>query len=331
MPVKLLLELSMECESLARAEALAVARTLGGQARVLSKDRGVLVLQTSADPAEMVSRLALCHHVSEWLGSCKHSDVDVLSSGIEVSGPVRVRATRIGDPLKSIRLDDVARRVGGMLGKSGGVDLHSPRDDIRIVYSTRTHIGRVLGSVDRASFEARRNQNMPFRCPISLHPKYARALVNLVSVRPGGRLLDPFCGTGAIVAEAAMIGLDAIGTDISDRMIEGAERNLRQLGLSARLRVCDVGDIVSVVGSADGIATDPPYGKSTSTRGESIPRLYARSFEVFKSVLKKGARIGIVVPDIDLLGHATDVSLVEEHALRVHRSLTRHFCVLRTS
>jgi len=324
--VKLLFELSMECESLARAEVIAAASALGGRPKGVSGCPGILVVETSADANALVSRLALCHHVSEWLGECSSKEVETCVGSMDVPGPIRVRSTKIGD--KSVDLSSVSRKAGAVLGKTRGVDLHNPKSEVRIIFSDHVHIGRLLGSVDRSSFEKRKNRYMPYFYPASVHPKFARALVNLTKVGEGGRLLDPFCGTGAIVAEASLVGLRAIGTDLSEKMVEGSRKNLRHVGVQAELKVCDVGEIAQTVGRVDGIATDPPYGKATSTKGERIPSLYERAFEAFSEALDKGSRAAVVVPDKRLLDKAEGFVLLESHELWVHRSLTRHFCVL---
>lgn len=326
--MKLLLELSMECESLARAEAVSAAATLGGSPKVLASDPGVLVLSAAVEPGAFVRRLALCHNVSEWLGTTDPAGVDSFVEKAEVPGPIRVRSTRVGEAHKDIDLASVTRRAGGLLGKGRGVDLHAPASEVRLVFSEKVHVGRLVGSVDRASFEARMNKRLPYRCPISLHPKFARALVNLTRVPGGGTVLDPFCGTGAILAETGLAGLKAVGTDISEKMVEGARANLRHLGVAAVTRVCDVGAIEGVVGEVDGIATDPPYGRSTSTNGEPLDDLYDRSFRAFADVLGRGCRLAIAVPDPAVLTSARGFKELERHALWVHRSLTRHFCVL---
>ncbi len=324
--MKLLLELSMECQSLARAEALSAATALGGKPEVVREEPGILVVDTAADPGLLVARLGLCHYVGEWLSSSGKGDIESAAGRIEVPGPIRVRSTKIGE--QSVDLASTSRRVGAILGIDRGVDLHRPATDIRVVYSERVHFSRVIASVDRSSFEKRKNRYMPFTYPASLHPKYARALVNLTRVSEGGRLLDPFCGTGAILAEASLIGLKAIGTDFSERMIEGSRKNLDHLRVKADLRVCDVGEVPSAVGHVHGIATDPPYGRSTSTDGEEIPDLLRRAFRAFSAILDSGARVGIVVPDVDLVRNQQDYQLLESHQLWVHRSLTRNFCVL---
>lgn len=326
--MKLLLELSMECESLARAEAVSAAAALGGGPEVLGTDAGVLVLGTRADPGALVRRVGLCHKVSEWLGTTGPDGVDALVEAADVPGPIRVRSTRVGEAHRDVDLSGVSRHVGGLLGRARGVDLHSPASEVRLVFSGKVHVGRLIGSVDRASFEARMNKRLPFFCPVSLHPKFARALVNLTRVPDGGTVLDPFCGTGAILAEAHLAGLRAVGTDLSERMVEGARANLAHVGASAGTRVCDVGDIRSVVGAVDGVATDPPYGRSTSTNGEPLDELYTRSFNAFAEVLGPGRRLALAVPDLDVLEAALEFKVLESHPLWVHRSLTRHFCVM---
>ncbi|MEM0342967.1 MAG: methyltransferase domain-containing protein [Thermoplasmata archaeon] len=325
--MKLLLELSMECEPLARADALAACEALGHRARVLRHEPGVLIIETRADALRLAARVGLCHYVNEWLGSCPPDELGAHASGIDVEGPIRVRATKVGTI--SPDLAEATRVVGGVIGRGKGVDLRHPKTDIRIVFSRCVHIGRVIGTVDRSSFERRKNRYMPFTYPASLHPKYARALVNLSRAAPGGRMLDPFCGTGAVLAEAALVGAVPVGSDISEEMIEGARKNLHHLGLRSELLVSDVGRVPEVVGSVDSIATDPPYGRSASTKGESLPKLYARAFSAFAQVLEKGAYVGLVVPRKSLLDAADDFVVIETHPLYVHGSLTRHFCALK--
>ncbi len=315
----------MECQSLARAEALSAATALGGEPRIVREEPGTLVIETGADPEALGNRLGLCHYVSEWLSSCAEGEVEDAANEIDVKGPIRVRSTKIGE--RSLDLASATRKVGAIIGKSRGVDLHRPATEIRVVFSEGVHFARVITSIDRSSFEKRKNRYMPFVYPASLHPKYARALVNLTQVPAGGRILDPFCGTGAILAEGSMIGLKAVGTDFSERMIEGSRKNLGHLKLSADLKLCDVGETPHAVGRVDGIATDPPYGRSTSTDGEKIPELYRRAFGAFSAVLKSGGRIALAVADFDLVRNQEGFRLLESHQLWVHRSLTRNFCV----
>lgn len=61
-----------------------------------------------------------------------------------------------------------------------------------------------------------------------LPPKLAQTLINLTEVRePDNKtLLDPFCGTGVILQEAAIMGFEVYGTDVSEKMIDYSQQNL---------------------------------------------------------------------------------------------------------
>jgi tRNA G10 N-methylase Trm11 len=62
-----------------------------------------------------------------------------------------------------------------------------------------------------------------------LPPKLAQIIVNLANPKDHSRVLDPFCGTGVILQEAALMGLDVYGTDLESRMIDYSETNLKWL------------------------------------------------------------------------------------------------------
>lgn len=57
-----------------------------------------------------------------------------------------------------------------------------------------------------------------------LPPKLAQIIVNLA--RPTKSVLDPFCGTGVILQEAVLMGLQAYGSDLEPRMVEYSLENV---------------------------------------------------------------------------------------------------------
>jgi DNA modification methylase len=59
---------------------------------------------------------------------------------------------------------------------------------------------------------AKRNHNV-FRYPAKFHPPIARKLVELFT-SPGDTVLDPFCGSGTLLVEAATLGRNSVGTDV---------------------------------------------------------------------------------------------------------------------
>jgi SAM-dependent methyltransferase len=85
---------------------------------------------------------------------------------------------------------------------------------------------------------AARDQARPKRDPFvgMLPPKLAQIMINLTGPAniksPHPRLLDPFCGTGVILQEAALMGYAVYGTDLADKMIDYTKANLAWLAES---------------------------------------------------------------------------------------------------
>lgn len=87
-----------------------------------------------------------------------------------------------------------------------------------------------------------------------LPPKVARMMVNIANSKfafrqetcsmqaiPNSKitLLDPFCGTGTILAEAMMLGLNVIGSDQNQEAIGKTKKNLEWLTSAYRLTTTD--------------------------------------------------------------------------------------------
>lgn len=69
------------------------------------------------------------------------------------------------------------------------------------------------------------------------NPQVCRALMNILGAKPGSVLLDPFCGSGTTLVEAAHRGVRAIGTDLNPLAVYIANAKLEALTTPAhRLR-----------------------------------------------------------------------------------------------
>ena len=154
-------------------------------------------------------------------------------------------------------------------------------------------------------------------------------MVNLSSIKKNDVLLDPFCGTGGILIEAGLIGIKVVGSDIEDKMVKGCRENLDFYNIkNCELFSSDIGNISSHISKVDAVVTDLPYGKSTTTKGEDICKLYERSFKSISHVLRKGSRAVIGLSNKDMLSLGDQyLSLIEKHDFRAHSSLTRFFAV----
>lgn len=62
-----------------------------------------------------------------------------------------------------------------------------------------------------------------------LPPKLARMMVNFACPVEGQTLYDPFCGSGTILQEAALLGLKVVGSDIDPGAINETTANLKWL------------------------------------------------------------------------------------------------------
>ncbi|EMR74772.1 THUMP domain protein, partial [Thermoplasmatales archaeon SCGC AB-540-F20] len=114
----------------------------------------------------------------------------------------------------SVDSQPIIRVLAEIYTKDKPVNLDNPDLEMRVVVTdTNVYVGSKIVEVKRGEFEKRKVQHRPFFSPISLHPKLARALVNLSSIKRNEKLLDPFCGTGGILLEAGLIGTKIIGSD----------------------------------------------------------------------------------------------------------------------
>jgi 16S rRNA G966 N2-methylase RsmD len=96
-------------------------------------------------------------------------------------------------------------------------------------------------SVERLDFDSKgfaKLTHYAFRYPAKFHPPVARALLTRYAPR-GGRVLDPFCGSGSLLVEAAADGYVSVGSDIDPVAVFVSHAKTRRYNLSTLLRSCD--------------------------------------------------------------------------------------------
>ena len=145
-------------------------------------------------------------------------------SGLELKKKIRDtgRSVRIV-PNTALELNG-AQVIHNRLATDAGCELLLIRD------GRQTHLARTLYVQDIDDY-ARRDFGRPKRDAFvgMLPPKLAQTMLNLAQVSPESRVLDPFCGTGVVLQEAALMGANVYGTDISERMVQFTRDNLRWL------------------------------------------------------------------------------------------------------
>lgn len=324
-----LFELSGEHPSLPHAEVMACVLAECSTHSFLSAGPGYTLVGLRPEQVGAVAaRLALTHRLGRFLGEVLPDGEVALDQGVVVEGSVAVRVKRFQMLGQQLDTNLLVHKLGKILTKDRKVDLENPDVEYRGLITDRTLIYVKTHEIDRAQFDQRAVKERPFFSPISLHPRLARALVNLSGVRRGERLLDPFCGTGGVLIEAALIGARPFGSDLSDKMIDGCAKNMEHFGLRAEsLEQIDIGDVPDTFGEVEAVATDPPYGRSASTNREALSGLYERSMDIFSRTIRPDRRLSVAFPrQVDA---PCSLELLETHVQRVHRSLNRRFCVYR--
>lgn len=146
--------------------------------------------------------------------------------------------------------------------------------------------------------------------------KLARMMINLLPFKPES-LLDPFCGSGTILLESALLGIKKlIGTDIEDRAVSDSgvnldwlfrEYRLNQNEYQIMLKKADSRTIDKSFGknTIDAIVTEPYLGPPLNSAPSlnqaeqyirNLSPLYKESLNAFFNLLKNNGRIVIILP-----------------------------------
>lgn len=323
-----LFELSGEHKTMCAAEAIKCMEAETDSFEIISQGPGYVVGsfdEKFLDP--IADRISLTHRMGRYLGSF---DVDDLSGFDDLTipeGSFAVRGKRFEGMMKDIDSQDVIRKLGKSLSKNNDVNLKDPDQEVIVLMSDHLHVFLSERTVDRNILETRKVGERPFFSPISLHPRFARAVINLTGVKKGGIVIDPFCGTGGLVIEAAFMGMKPIASDFDPEMIAGTQENMDFYNLDLYdYDVLDISDIADRFGQVDAVTCDPPYGRSTHTGGEDIESIYRRAMSSFEDILKPGCATGVVLPHPIT---SDTMTLENMFVQRVHGSLSRHYHTFR--
>jgi tRNA (guanine10-N2)-dimethyltransferase len=228
------------------------------------------------------------------------------------------------EPLQKFDVEQLASKVAKEY-KYFKVNLKKPDIEFLAVLAKKAYFGATIWE-SSDNFDSRRADKRPAPHPTSMSPKLARAMINLAS--PNKEVLDPFCGSGGILLEGGIIGLNVIGIDIDKPMIERATLNLKYFHIKKFKLITD--DSLKRPVSAECIVTDVPYGRSSKLDGTVI-KLVSSFLQTYRSKTKK---IVIACPDyIGMKKIAKKCGWTQEFktSIYIHSNLTREIWVLRKS
>ncbi|MEM0384362.1 MAG: THUMP domain-containing protein [Candidatus Caldarchaeum sp.] len=293
--------------------------------------------------SEVVSRAAYTKMAGVYLG---HGQTSILPEGaipmdddwriIEQPGVEKFRVDVVklgGAAVNSVEVEKKTAEALSSLFPRLRVCMDEPDIVVGVLVLPDTYVAGLLKAVKpKHFFQLRRAGRRPFRIPSALQPKLARCLVNLSVASLDCNLLDPFAGSGAVVVEAGLLGHEAVGLELRTWISNGMAANTSFFCPS----VCHVvqGDAARMPfrRAFAAVATDPPYGKSSTLAGRGFKQLLTRFFETVQTLLLPGGRVSIVVPDSEyetLLEASKGFKPLQRHDVYVHKSLTRRVVVLK--
>ena len=224
--------------------------------------------------------------------------------------------------------------------KKPKVNLRNAKTQIEVFFLKNKILCCLLLKKLKHTFEERKSHLRPRPSPISLHPKLARAMVNLTGAKRGEVILDPFCGSGGILIEAGLMGMKTIGYDINKKMVWKSMVNLKHY----KIKDCSLGikDFFGINKKFNYIVSDLPYGLNTNIMqnirvtkynrkeiNNYLEKFYSDTITKLEKILIK--RAVIIFPsyiDYKKIIKNSKLKLKKEFESYVHKNLTRKIVVL---
>lgn len=212
--------------------------------------------------------------------------------------------------VKERYLSSVSVVKNGLLTKGAEV--------ILLASGNKLYVGKTLAVQEFEDYSTR-DYGRPERDSRSgmLPPKLAKIMINLAGIKKEESFADPFCGSGTIITEGALLGYKNLyGSDIKKEAVLATEKNITWLknqylgktqNLNLKLFTGDVSEISTKIShhSLDAIVTEPylgpPFTHSPNDREvllvkNQLSLLYQKAIQEFARILKKGGRVVIVFP-----------------------------------
>ncbi len=303
----------------------------------------IVIFKVSKDlPKKFYARLSMVHSIHSLLFKSALNFQDIVSSiksaGIGRYAPecttFQVRIKKI--KCQKVNSEKLERFIGELIRKECKnkmkVDLVNPETR----FFGFCHADQIYFCIHR--LETGRKDifkhpvtRRPFFHPTAMKPQVARIMVNLSKAKSGQTFLDPFCGSGSILVEAAFIGSNVLGMDINRKMIIGARKNMTFFNIKYMGLLQASITSLPIKGDFQAMATDPPYGRSSSTHGLNLNELTCNFLNEVQDLIGRGCRICFALPNnirlLDLFDQK-QLKIQETHEYYVHKSLTRKIFVL---
>lgn len=330
--MKLLFFLSGSITLFAKEEVISLLESYEAKYEIILNEGQLLIINVNNTKVDFISRLGLTHFVLDIISD------SVLDERIEkILLDVPWDSQLSFDRTFKVRVKNKEKRGYGnlelLIAKSISkyfedkikADLTNPIDEIiGLVFKNKLYLGKKIFERSKKDFNKRKPQLRPFFSPTSIDPRIARAMINISQAQI--EILDPFTGTGGVLIEAGLIGLDTYGLDIEEKSVLGTETNLLNYGIkNFDVRLGDARKISEIFErNFESIVTDAPYGRSTKIDKDK-EKMYRDCFGSILGSFKKRCVIGL---DREYPFDELGFRIEKIYSSRIHKSLTRYFHVL---
>jgi len=302
--------LSKDHLELATDEIIAISKMYDrfAKAKIISN---LVIIQSKTNWNEIAKRASFVRVSGQILR--KMSGLFLDEGNLEVLKNAKTFVCRIINlSTKQFNIPELESSMGDMISKFSHARVKLEDPDIT-VYLIFTNEENFFG------FSKRIKENRPKK--IKKHPheldwKLTRVMINLIGLKEGETVCDPFCGTGTTLLEAESMGIHAIGLDFDEKMCNISKENLKANGYKSKVFKSDFQELTKNSEKFDGIVTDLPYGIASKV-SEKPEEMLKRFF----SILPKRKRIAIMYKKE--LDKNLKLSWLKKYKIYRHKSLTR--------
>ncbi|XP_019949174.2 THUMP domain-containing protein 2 isoform X1 [Paralichthys olivaceus] len=138
-----------------------------------------------------------------------------------------------------------------------------------------------------------------------LRSTIAWAMTSLAQIQPGFCVVDPMCGVGTILIEAAQENKAAcfLGVDIDDRQLQKANENIEFAEMGNRIQLMKASSMALPLPSAsvDAVICDLPFGRKFGTKTNMAANLPVIVTEMERILCVGGSLVLLLSPQLSFL------------------------------
>jgi tRNA (guanine10-N2)-dimethyltransferase len=208
---------------------------------------------------------------------------------------------------------ELENSMGDMISKFTHAKVNLKNPDIT-VYLIFTNEENFFGFSEKNQVKERPKKSKKY--PHELDWKLTRVMINLIGLKKGETICDPFCGTGTTLLESESMGINAIGIDFDEKMCDMSKENLKLNNYKSKILNSDFQELIKISNDFNGIVTDLPYGRSSKS-SEKPEEVLKR----FISIIPKSKKVAIMYKKE--LDSKMKLKGLKKYQIYRHKSLTR--------